>query len=57
MLNPTHDPRAHRKRRGAHPTTTRRAQAVVAENRGAVARVMEVLMPLLEPPANQSVAD
>ncbi len=35
----------------------RRAQAVVAENRGAVDRIMEVLIPLLEPPANRSVAD
>jgi 3-deoxy-D-manno-octulosonic-acid transferase len=38
-------------------TAGRRAQAVVAENRGAVDRVMEILMPLLEPSANQSVAD
>ncbi len=38
-------------------TAGRRAQAVVAENRGAVDRVMEILMPLLEPPVNQSVAD
>ena len=35
-------------------TAGRRAQAVVAENRGAVDRVMEILMPLLELPANQS---
>ncbi|MGH8508678.1 MAG: lipid IV(A) 3-deoxy-D-manno-octulosonic acid transferase [Gammaproteobacteria bacterium] len=38
-------------------TAGRRARAVVAENRGAVDRVMEILMPLLEPPANQTVAD
>ncbi|MGH8491357.1 MAG: lipid IV(A) 3-deoxy-D-manno-octulosonic acid transferase [Gammaproteobacteria bacterium] len=38
-------------------TAGRRAQAVVAENRGAVDRVMEILMPLLEPPANRRVAD
>jgi len=38
-------------------TAGRRAQAVVAENRGAVDRVMEILMPLLERPANQAVAD
>ncbi len=38
-------------------TAGRRAQAVVAENRGAVERVMAILMPLLEPPANPSVAD
>jgi len=35
-------------------TAGRRAQAVVAENRGAVDRVMDILMPLLELPANQS---
>ncbi|MGQ0571710.1 MAG: 3-deoxy-D-manno-octulosonic acid transferase, partial [Armatimonadota bacterium] len=38
-------------------TAGRRAQAVVAENRGAVERVMEILMPLLEPPADPLVAD